>query len=109
MQLHMTTHESIRALHVVSSGLYSPLPFANLSPNDISWAKPTSIALPGCEIEYVPELLASGPPHFLRVSATPPAVSAGDWTITVEVYAASAGRGQDARKPEPIKSRSYLL
>jgi cholesterol oxidase len=104
-----STGNSISALHIISSGLYSPLPFANLSQDDVAWMNRRSIALPGCEIQYTPELLVAGPPHFLRVSAMPPAASAGAWTITVEVYAAPAEAVQDAGKPEPIKARSYLL
>jgi cholesterol oxidase len=105
MEFRTVAGGSIQALHVVSSGLYAPLPFANLSPDAVAWTNRNSIKLPGSEIRYIPELLVSGPPHFLRVSATPPVVSGESWTITVEAYAAPT----DATKPEPIKVKSYLL
>ena len=102
----LPSRESVRSLHIVSSGLYSPLPFANMSPDDVNWRQNT-ISLPGCQIEYTPELLVSGPPHFLRVSANQPTDSNGCWTITVEAYAPSG----DVKRvpPKPIKSSTYRL
>jgi cholesterol oxidase len=78
---------SVKSLHIISSGLYSPLAFANLSPAEIDWTNVTNrrgrIALPGAQVDYDQTLLVAGRPHFLHVSAVP---NGGDWTIGVTAY-----------------------
>jgi cholesterol oxidase len=91
MSLKTDGVQSIDALHVVSSGLYAPLPFANLSPDDVYWSRPSTIELNSCRIDYTAELLIPRPtevqlpvpPHFIRVSAKP---TDSQWTINVEAY-----------------------
>jgi cholesterol oxidase len=87
----------VDSLHIVSSGLYAPLPFANMQPGDVDWNESARISLPGCEIDFTPKLLfptpdsmvTCVPPHFLRVSATPndPGPT---WTIRIEAYGSAA-------------------
>jgi cholesterol oxidase len=79
---------TVEALHVISSGLYAPLPFANLAPSAADWSNdapmPGKIVLPdGAQIVYEQDLLIAGPPHFLRVSAVP---ANNAWTIGIQVY-----------------------
>ncbi len=80
-------NKCVSALHIVSSGLYSPLSFANMAPSAVDWSRqgaaPSRISLPGAQIEYRPYLLTSGAPHFLRVSAIP---EDRVWRIRVQAY-----------------------
>jgi cholesterol oxidase len=74
---------SVRALQLVSSGLYAPLPFVNTSRDSIDWkGHPDAhrrIPLGGHAIEYAPELLTDSNGHFVHVSA----VAHGEaWQIT---------------------------
>lgn len=84
MELEISPGDGIQAFHVVSSGLYCPLPFANMDPDDVYWKRRSTIPLPGCAIHYTPERLIAGPPHFVRVSAKP--IDNSQWTISVEAY-----------------------
>jgi cholesterol oxidase len=75
--------QSVDGLHVVSSGLYSPLPFANFPPEDLISTPRGRIRLARGEIEFEQSLLFAGPPHFLRISASPHDTG---WQVGVEVY-----------------------
>jgi hypothetical protein len=74
----------VRALQIVSSALYAPLPFANLDTRQIGWGLRQTIAARSARIEYVAKLLASDRPHFVRIGAIQQA--AGEWVIRAEAY-----------------------
>jgi cholesterol oxidase len=89
---------SVKSLHIVSSGLYSPLTFANVSPAEFDWTDVTNrrghISLPGAAVDYDQNLLVAGPPHFLHVSAVP---NASAWTIGVTAY------GRDGKQIKQLR------
>jgi cholesterol oxidase len=82
--------QRIEAWHIVSSGLYSPLPFANLAPSAADWFdqvhKPGNIDLGNAHICYEQYLPVSGPPHFLHVSAVPDDDAWTSGVIGVQAY-----------------------
>jgi cholesterol oxidase len=71
--LRLGDGHTVRALQVVSSGLYAPLPFVNTSRDSIDWrGSPDArrrIALGGHAIDYTPELLTDANGHFVHLSA----------------------------------------
>jgi cholesterol oxidase len=60
-------NENVSALQIVSSGLYSPLPFANARKQDYDWNTKNLIRAGAYEIEYDATLLSDSPSHFVRV------------------------------------------
>jgi len=77
---------SVTAWQVVSSGLYSPLPFANARPVDYDWNRPIKTTVGPIGIEAESGILCSGPPHFLRVDAQK---SGAGWSLSVAVAGSS--------------------
>ena len=88
----------MQALQIVASGLYAPLPFANVDPDDIDWGTQSSIRLNGSQVRYVPKFLTAARSHFVKVRAEP---EASNWRVTVNAY------GRDVQGPVP--ETSFLL
>lgn len=85
--------ESATAWQIVSSGLYSPMPFANAQPGDFSWNQPVAVRYPtyvGADVKVEAEsgLLCSGRSHFLRVDAEQ---GASAWRLVVGAVDRSGG------------------
>lgn len=73
----------VRALQIVSSGLYAPMQFANTRPDDVVWNRQESVPLHRCTIGYLPERFGDANPRFVRVSAVP---GQGGWDIVIAPY-----------------------
>jgi cholesterol oxidase len=76
--------------HVVSSGLYAPMPFANTPPSAYDWNQPVSMPdSAGCSLDITAEsgLLCAGQPHYLRLDAQQ---SAAGWTLSIGIVGADA-------------------
>lgn len=81
--------EPVEALQIVASGLYAPLPFANLSPHDIDWGKRCTIPLPnGHAIDYEAQRLSSARSHFVQVGAQ--RQHSGQWQLTLTAHETDA-------------------
>ena len=97
----------VRALQIVSSGLYAPLPFINTSRDAIDWkGHPDArrrIPLGDHAIDYTPELLTDANAHFVQVSAVASADSAGGPAWRIEARALDRDAAQVA--PE----HNYLI
>lgn len=79
------TGEPVQALQIVASGLYAPLPFANLSPHEIAWNERCTITLPnGLSIDYEPQFLSSSRSHFVQVGAQ--RQTSGQWQVTLTAH-----------------------
>lgn len=93
MELHVKEKASVTAIQIVSSGLYAPLPFANLSPNSVLWDQSTKFTLGGsdCSIDYVAKQLDNGSPHFVAVTAEPIKTKDNQeiWCVTARSFDAS--------------------
>jgi cholesterol oxidase len=84
--LELVRHQDgrrVRALQIVSSGLYAPLPFINTLRDDIDWrGQPDAnrrIPLAAHAIDYIPQLLTDANAHFVHVNAE---ARGGSWRIT---------------------------
>jgi cholesterol oxidase len=78
------------AWHVVSSGLYAPMPFANAQPSAYDWNQP--VYLPwdagySVDVEAESGLLSSGRSNFLRLDAEQ---SEHGWTFSIGVVGSGA-------------------
>lgn len=74
--------------HLVSSGLYAPMPFANAQPRDYEWGTQKTLR----NVTAVSWLLHSGESHFMRVDAE---ARNGRWTLAFGI------RGVDGRLIQP--------
>jgi len=75
----------VTAWHVVSSGLYAPMPFANAQPAAYDWNRPVPMpqnAGRDVDLETESGLLCSGRSHFLRLDAEQ---KDDDWTLSIGI------------------------
>ncbi len=83
----------VKALQIVASGLYAPLPFANLSRHDVDWYARHSLRAGRYAVDYKPHFLCDARSHFVRVSAEP---KGGQWHIAVVAH------GRSGPSPPPL-------
>ncbi len=82
----MTFHANGKSAHVhqiIASGLYSPLPFANVKPAELGHG---NFTIPGSNHQIVfgePKILTTSPSHFLRVEVSP---TNGAYEIKIQAY-----------------------
>ena len=92
------TGEPVAALQIVASGLYAPLPFANLSPHEIAWDERCTITLPsGHSIYYQPTLLSTARSHFVQVAAQQQ--DSGQWQVELTAHETDS---PVAKRPPPF-------
>jgi len=103
LSLHVKGYAPVHAWHIVSSGLYAPIPFANTPTHDYDWNVPVSCRIagfPDVAIDYQAGLLSAASSHFLRVDATQ---QASNWKLSVQ----ACGPDGRALRPEGSAPPGY--
>ncbi|MFH0341125.1 MAG: alkaline phosphatase D family protein [Chromatiales bacterium] len=84
LRLRGEGQEEVLIHHICASGLYAPLPFANDRVDGYLWDGESEMLVPGTTlcIRSKPQLLASGPAHFLRIDVH----NQSRWSIEISAY-----------------------
>lgn len=93
--------DEVTAWQIVSSGLYSPMPFTNARPGEYDWRSPQPVEVRDAGrigFAYTGEWITDARSHFLRIEvAREPGDGARLWQVQVKAYDPD---GQSIRRPQ---------